>query len=108
MGHKIVEGCNQFRGQPEDNTRRGANIPTIGGKRAWAKALKEKRAADQMTPHLKVVKRDGKRAKAETTDLSDSKNNKRSKVGHVSFQNDSKKDNNDMCMVFGNPYEIYF
>ena len=86
MGHKIVEGCNQFRGQPEDNTRRGANIPTIGGKRAWAKALKEKRAADQMTPNLKVVEKDGKRAKVETTDLSDSKNNKKRKLGHLSFQ----------------------
>ena len=59
MGHKIVGGWNQYRGFPEDDLRRGANIPTIGGKRAWTKAIKEKRTADQMSPHLKVVEMDG-------------------------------------------------
>ena len=38
-----------------------------------------------MTPHVKIVESDGKRMKAEVTDLSDP--NKRRKIGHVSFSN---------------------
>ena len=91
MGHKIVEGWNQYRGKPEDEIRRGANIPTIGGKRAWDRAIKEKRTADQMSPHIKVLDKDTKRAKLETPDLSESKNIKKRKVANISFLNESNK-----------------
>ena len=92
MGHKIIDGWKQNLGLPEDTLRKKINLPQIGTEKGWAKAHKDKRKASEMDPHIKIKEANGKRAKTEVPDLSNSTGKKKRKIGMITNDSDGSDD----------------